>query len=96
MKLTKEDKEILLSMGYEKDDFPQIEETTRTVKFKIFDEEMRTKRRIGIREASEILSKYDFLSGLARSAFHFSAVRVSEKGENVHFDNSKMFDYIVR
>lgn len=91
MKLTEADKKLLSAFNYEKEDFPQIEETMSTVKLKSGDG-----KRIGLNEAIQILGRSDFISGIARCAFHFSALREARDGRKVIFDNSKMFAAIVK
>lgn len=89
MKLTKEDKEYLMSvLGEDEHSLNQIEEATTTTKFKM------NGKRIGIKKVIELLGRKQFLSGLDRCAFHFSCTRETESGEQIHFDNSKMFDMI--
>lgn len=87
MKLAKNDKQQLLEWGYEERDFPQIEDAVKSSK---------TKYKMGGEEISrdaaiEILGRKNYLSGIARSAFHFSAVRKSDDGHLVYFDSSRLF-----
>lgn len=89
MKFTDEDKKMLLSLGYEPEDIPQIEDATVTVKLKTEDG-----KKINVDTAIKILGRREFLSGISRSAYHFSASRVSDSGKKVYFDNSRMFDQI--
>lgn len=86
MKLTIEDKEILTKWGYPESDFKQIEKAiTKTI--------YETKEgKITKEEALNILGKREFLSGIARSAFHWSACRNNEKGQIVYFNSSKLFE----
>ena len=85
MKLSDEDQEILLEMGVEKGDFPQISEALSKTVFTF-----ETKR-INLTKAVELLGKRKFLSGMARSAFHFSACRLTDDERPVYFDSSKLF-----
>lgn len=88
MKLTKKDKEFLRILGYsEETDLRQIEEAmTKTVY------ELNGKEKISCDEAVKLLGRETFLNGLSRSAFHWSAVRDTQDGENtVSFDSSKLF-----
>lgn len=87
MKLTREDKIMLSNWGFGPEDFPQIQAA-----FSI----SRTKYRlngepIGREQAVRILGRERYLSGIARSAFHRSAVRESVSGERVFFDSSRLF-----
>lgn len=87
MKLTAEDKQRLIEWGYTESDLPQIEEamrksrTTYKMKGRIIQRE----------EAVATLGRLEYLSGIARSAFHFSAARTSLDGRVVIFDSSRLF-----
>lgn len=87
MKLTKKDKEILLSGGVSEDDFPRIEavSTGRNTIYEVDD------RRISREEAISLLGRRDFLFGLARSAFHWSACQLTLDGKEVSFDSGNFF-----
>lgn len=87
MELSKEDKELLQSWGYEEKDFRQIEEAlhgSNTV-YKL------ENRKISRKQAIELLGMCNFLSGTARSAFHWSAVRETADGKIVYFNSRKLF-----
>ena len=86
MKLTKSDKNILREWGYLDNDFPQIEEATRKTVYT-----MAGDVQISLQKAIELLGREEYLSGVARSSFHMSAVRESENGEQVYFDSSALF-----
>lgn len=86
MKLTKIDKEVLLKWGFQEKDLQQIEEATSKTTYELNNEKISCKRAI------EILGREEYLSGISRSAFHFSAARNSRKGETVSFDSSKLFN----
>lgn len=85
MKLTSKDKELLTKWGYRKEDFNQIERATTKTEYEINNE------RISLTEALNILGREAYLSGIARSAFHWTAYRENEKGQGVLFDSSKLF-----
>ena len=87
MKLTKKDKEILLSGGVSEDDFPQIEavSTGRNTIYEVDD------RRISREQAIALLGRKNFLCGLARSAFHRSACQDTTDGKEVLFDSGNFF-----
>jgi len=85
MKLTSEDKKILTKWGYLEEDFKQIERATTKTEYEL-DEE-----RITLTEVLEILDRETYLSGISRSAFHWSCCRQNDKGKTVYFDSSKMF-----
>lgn len=84
MKLTKMDRELLIKWGYREEDLNQIEEaTTKTVY------EMNGKK-ISQKKALEVLGREEYLSGISRSAFHWSSAR-NNNGDTVYFDSSKLF-----
>lgn len=84
-KLTDEDKQILREWGYPEEDFPQIEEAARRSRYEIENKKITCQAAIGI------LGREKFLSGIARSAFHWTSVRESEDGRYVFFDSSILF-----
>lgn len=87
MKLTNKDKEILRKWGYSEDDLKQIEEATRKTVY-----ELNSKEKISCKDAIKLIGRKAFLSGISRSAFHWSASRYTEDGNNfVSFDSSKLF-----
>lgn len=85
--MTKADKELLTKWGHKDGDFPQIE--------RAFDTRMTTYQMEGkpiTREkAIELLGREKYLSGISRSAFHFSAARKTDNGCPVFFDSSNLF-----
>jgi len=85
MKLTRNDKEILKSMGVPEEDFKQIEEASK-VKCTTYDldEILITQT-----EAIHLLGRKAFLAGLSRSTFHWSACQVLPDGRTVGFDSGK-------
>ena len=90
MKLTNVDKEMLLNNGYTEEDFPQIEAAMlkKNTKYKLND------KLISREEAITILGREKYVSGISRSAFHWSAVRPVKEGsdkELVYFDSSNLF-----
>ena len=87
MKLTKEDKMQLMEWGYKECGLPQIEEATcgnRTTY-------IMGQTSISKEEAIRVLGRREYLSGIARSAFHCSAVRAGADGQTVLFDSSRLF-----
>ena len=90
MKLTKKDKEFLIQAGYEEKDFRQIERAS--AKTFLYDDDSR---RISREKALEIISREDLISGYARSAFHWTALRAGENG-SVLFDASRYFKSVTR
>lgn len=87
MKLSNDDKALLRSWGYEERDFRQIEEALRGDKT-VYELE---NRRISRKQAIGLLGMRDFLSGVARSAFHWSSARETADGKVVYFDSRTFF-----
>lgn len=85
--LSSEQKKLILSFGYPKEDLNQIEKALKYTDF----QQLPDDENITIEKAVEILGEKTFLSGMCRSAFHWSAVRESEKGEKVYFNSSRLF-----
>lgn len=69
MKLTEEDKKMLLSWGFTEDDFWQIAEAIHKSKTKYELGDTPISRE----EAIRLLGREKYLSGIARSAFHHSS-----------------------
>lgn len=80
MKLTSNDKELLLSWGHTEKDFGQIEEAMSKT---IYEEDGK---RVSRKRVLEVMSRTEWLSGISRSAFHFTAMR-----SGVLFDSSRLF-----
>lgn len=93
-KLTSKDKKILLDWGYTKQDFAQIEEAANKGKIehvkKYFTGEYT--RTINPESARRYLKTKEFLSGLSRAAFHWTALRDITQGEYIYFDASPIFE----
>ncbi len=89
MKLSSEDKTLLLRWGYQTADFPQIEAAmqSRNTKYTL---EGQT---ISQATAITVLGRKQFLTGISRSAFHATAARETEDGKTVLFDSSRLFKF---
>lgn len=87
MKLNKEDKALLTIWGYSEEEFSQIEDALqkRMTKYELVD------TTISREKAIRILGREVFISGIARSAFHYTAARQTADGQIVYFDSSKLF-----
>lgn len=87
MKLIMEDKRMLLSWGHTEDDLSQIAAAihSRNTKYTLEGEP------IGREEALRLLGRETYLSGISRSAFHYSAERETADGKHVGFDSSNLF-----
>lgn len=92
MKLTKQDIMTLKDWGENDEDITQIEEATSKTKFTLHDRVTGISEKIGIRKAIEILGRETFLSGIDRSAFHFTSYREDDTGRyGISFDSSRLF-----
>ena len=87
MKLTDEDKSILKEWGFAEADIKQIENALKKCNTKYKFRGQRITRETAI----SLLGRKVFLSGISRSAFHFSASRETSSGEFVYFDSSAFF-----
>lgn len=85
--LTKEETQMLLNWGHLQQDIPQIEEAIKICRL-----EDKNDKRISRKRAIEILGRKDFISGISRAAFHWTASRTNDEGESVYFDCSKLFN----
>lgn len=85
MKLLTEDKKILKEWGISSEDFEQINMAIKKTKFTV------NNKRITLTKVLEILDRKTFLSGISRSAFHWSCTREGYKGIIVSFDSSALF-----
>lgn len=95
MKLTKEDIKLLLNMGYLKSDIPQIEKAIHISTYKLIDSDYNDLVRLSVKESIEVLGRKTFLSGIARSAFHWSACRETDDGKYVLFNSSALFRHLL-
>lgn len=102
MKLTNADKNMLKEYGYEDEDFAQIQRALdkRNTKYEKYREVTNTfngttyaddEEPITREEAIKLLGRENFLSGVARSCFHYTAVRVVDGDVRVHFDSHNLF-----
>lgn len=93
MKLTENDKKQLKENGYIESDFPQIERAMQKSKTTYKAVHMGTgeKETISREKAIEILGRETWLSGISRSAFHWSATRDNMRG----YSKPKSADYVV-
>lgn len=87
-KLTNKQKEVLLDWGHKEYEFNQIEECVNTG---IITNEV-THRKISWKTAIKKIGEREFLSGISRAAFHWTAMRNSDDNkECVYFDFSNYF-----
>ena len=96
-KLTQEEKHLLNEWGYPCEDFEQIERAMLKSKTKyrlisLKENGNEESKNITREEAIGILGKRDYLSGIARSAFHWTAYRENQaQTYAVQFDSSALF-----
>ena len=92
--LTEKDKAYLLEMDVPAEDFRQIEEVAlpKYTRYTLYENESERGKRISRAEAIRLLGRRTWLSGLSRSAFHYSACRNIEGGQSfILFDSSRYF-----
>jgi len=85
MILTNEDKQYLIECGYEKEDFNQIARAISKTTYEYKGE------KISVQKAIDVIGREAFLSGIARSAFHWTSAREDKAGECVFFDSHSLF-----
>lgn len=90
--LSEDDKLYLLQIGHDAKEFAQIREAISKSKYELCDREGNTLQKLSASKAAELLGRQSFLSGIARSAFHWSAIQgIEGTDKNVFFDSSKLF-----
>lgn len=94
MKLTEDDERILLEMGCPAEDIPQIRDAalTKFTRYTLYENEKSAGKRIGEKEAIRLLGRKMWLSGLARSAFHYNAARnIGDSKGVIIIDSRRLF-----
>lgn len=88
MKLTNQDKDFLASIGVPNSDFQQIEDAMdiKYTSYKIYNPYHIKYDKISRSQAIKILGREIYLSGLSRSAFHFTSHRKGKNGREVYFN----------
>ena len=87
MKLTEDDKQQLRDWHVDERDFEQIE---RALSVSMTKYELNGKP-ISRQKAIELLGQKVYLSGILRSAFHYTAARETKAGDSVFFDSHNLF-----
>lgn len=87
--LTKQDIETLKEWGHLDKDLPQINRAITKTDY--FYSHNGKEEKITHKQARELLGDEQFLSGISRSAFHYSSCRKIEGKGSVSFDSRKMF-----
>ena len=85
MRFSDEDIKIMKSWGCTPEDIAQIGRALRKTNFEY------NGKRISREKALDLLGRREFLSGIARAAFHVTAVRLTDRGEKVLIDSSRFF-----
>ena len=85
MKLTEKDKNYLRNLGNKDADLKQIEEAANVTTY------TNRGKRISRNKAIELLGREEWLSGISRSAFHWTAGRMAKDNTEVDFDSSRLF-----
>ena len=93
MKLSEKDKADLRNMGVPSSDFRQIQEVAsgKFTSYLLYVNDDASGTRISRDEAIRLLGRRIWLSGLARSAFHYTAVRTIEGSEAFVYINSRKY-----
>lgn len=86
MTLTTDDKALLSEWGFPENDFAQIEEAMNNTTYTLNNDAQLSRK-----ETIERLGRETYLSGIVRSAFHWTAVREDTNGHTIYFDSSKLF-----
>ena len=89
--LSTSDIETLKKWGHSEDEFHQIDFAITHTDYCVVDAETQSESKISYKKARELLGNEQFLSGIARSAFHWTAAREYEPSSSIIFDSSKMF-----
>lgn len=90
--LTPIQKNYFLEIGHPKTDLKQLELALKLTSYTLDDDKVKDKP-ISKDEAINILGENTFLSGISRSAFHYSSVRKNDKtNQLVYFSSHIMFE----
>jgi hypothetical protein len=88
-RLSKKQKEYFLSIGHPVKDLLQLNRAINISTFKL-EVKGENKGFITKDKAIEMLGEETFLSGISRSAFHYTSVR-ENNFVSIYFDSSKLF-----
>ena len=94
MKLNKNDKEILKKWGNLDKDMRQLQEAANKTKYELHYTEngKYASKRIGVKEVIAVLGREEWLSGISRSAFHWTCAKPVYGGGMVYFDSGAIFE----
>ena len=90
MKLSADDKQYLINCGYLEKDIPQIEKVISVIKYTEIKDGKR--KRVPRKYVLENMERTEWLSGISRAAFHWTAMRETRNGTGIYFDASKFFE----
>lgn len=86
MKLTKSDKELLKTLGYNDKDMIRIEEAMNNTEYVL------KNRNVTRRKVLNVLSREEYLRGISKSAFHRTAKILIGNNEYVFFNSFRIFN----
>lgn len=92
--LTEDEQAKLIFMGYYESDVVQIDKAVEVTDFRLFEKGeslLKRGKKITAKKARTLLGAETFLSGIGRSAFHFTSVRELPDGREVFFNSSALF-----
>ena len=86
MKLTKNERTILAKWGHDESEIERIQWAAEFTNYE--------RNGVGISEenAKRLLGTEKWLSGLSRSAFHWTSYRLDRYGKGISFDSSMLFE----
>ena len=94
MKLTTEELAALMDMRYPESDIRQIKEAalSKNTKYTLYENNHVKGKCISAKKAIRLLGRRVWLTGLGRSAFHWSACRTVEGSQQfIIFDSRRLF-----
>lgn len=94
MKLTPEDKKMLIDGGISEGDFRQMEMATssKNITYSLIYSNSKRKEQISRKKVIELIGRREYLFAISRCAFHWTALRpVADTDKAILFDASKMF-----
>lgn len=91
MKLTKADIEQLKAWGFAERDIPQIQDAANKTKYEMLC--VGGAWKVGVRDVIDEIGRDGWLSGISRSAFHWTATRFNnDKSVRIDFDSSAVWE----
>ena len=93
--LNEEDRVKLGRDGYTQTDIEQIDRAIEMTDYRLFEKDadiLKKGKKISAKKARILLGAKEFLSGIGRSTFHWTAIRDLPDGRKICFDSSKQFE----